>query len=80
MIKAKSNRKARRLFGLTHWKNNKFRVSFTETADGGKWKVVKKNNTVRFLAKHSGLRPYPASAAPFDAAPGRQPGSCRNRH
>ena len=38
MIKAKSNRKARRLFGLTHWKSNKFRVSFT----GGKWKVVKK--------------------------------------
>ncbi|OJT43120.1 hypothetical protein BSR04_07660 [Serratia plymuthica] len=42
MIKAKSNRKARRLFGLTHWKSNKFRVSFTETSDGGKWKVVKK--------------------------------------
>ncbi|WP_414483810.1 stationary-phase-induced ribosome-associated protein, partial [Serratia marcescens] len=42
MIKAKSNRKARRLFGLTHWKSNKFRVSFTETADGGKWKVEKK--------------------------------------
>ncbi|BEO61887.1 stationary-phase-induced ribosome-associated protein [Serratia marcescens] len=42
MIKAKSNRKARRLFGLTHWKSNKFKVSFTETSDGGKWKVVKK--------------------------------------
>lgn len=42
MMKAKSNRKARRLFGLTHWKSNKFRVSFTETSDGGKWKVVKK--------------------------------------
>ncbi|HFF8942745.1 TPA: stationary-phase-induced ribosome-associated protein [Serratia marcescens] len=42
MFKAKSNRKARRLFGLTHWKSNKFRVSFTETADGGKWKVEKK--------------------------------------
>lgn len=42
MIKAKSNRKARRLFGMAHWKSNKFRVSFTETSDGGKWKVVKK--------------------------------------
>ena len=42
MIKAKSNRKARRLFGLTHWKSNKFRVSFTETDDGRKWKVEKK--------------------------------------
>ncbi|QDL86110.1 hypothetical protein FG183_14855 [Serratia marcescens subsp. marcescens ATCC 13880] len=45
MIKAKSNRKARRLFGLTHWKSNKFRVSFTEMADGGKWKVEKKRNS-----------------------------------
>lgn len=45
MIKAKSNRKARRLFGLTHWKSNKFRVSFTETADGGNGKWRRKRNS-----------------------------------
>ncbi|CAI0750839.1 Uncharacterised protein [Serratia entomophila] len=42
MIKAKSNRKARRLFGLTHWKSNKFKIAFSETSAGGEWKVVKK--------------------------------------
>ncbi|HHP7834943.1 stationary-phase-induced ribosome-associated protein [Serratia marcescens] len=42
MIKAKSNRKARRLFGMPHWKSNKFKVAISETAAGEKWKVVKK--------------------------------------
>ncbi|HAV2274575.1 TPA: hypothetical protein JHK27_000121 [Serratia marcescens] len=42
MIKAKSNRKARRLFGMAHWKSNKFKVAISETAAGEKWKVVKK--------------------------------------
>ncbi|MEX5716058.1 stationary-phase-induced ribosome-associated protein [Serratia ureilytica] len=45
MIKAKSNRKARRLFGMAHWKSNKFKVAISETAAGEKWKVVKKRNS-----------------------------------
>jgi len=42
MIKAKTNRKARRLFGMTHWTSNRFRVVFNETSNGGEWQVEKK--------------------------------------
>lgn len=42
MIKAKTNRKARRLFGMTHWTSNRFRVVFNEASNGGEWQVEKK--------------------------------------
>jgi hypothetical protein len=42
MIKAKTNRKARRLFGMSHWQSNRFKIAFDETPNGGEWKVVKK--------------------------------------
>lgn len=67
MIKAKSNRKARRLFGLTHWKSNKFRVSFTETADGGKWKVVKKRNSTTIYRQGNNIH-HDFSATDFNNA------------
>ncbi|MGQ8704552.1 stationary-phase-induced ribosome-associated protein [Serratia sp. TSA_198.1] len=51
MIKAKTNRKARRLFGMTHWTSNRFRVVFNETSNGGEWRRMAsgKEKEIRLL-------------------------------
>lgn len=41
-MKAKTNRKARRTLGMTHWESNRFKIALTSSTAGQSWAVVKK--------------------------------------
>ncbi|WP_346825433.1 stationary-phase-induced ribosome-associated protein [Serratia inhibens] len=41
-MKAKTNRKARRALGLTHWATNRMQIALSPSSNSEKWAVVKK--------------------------------------
>lgn len=41
-MKAKTNRRARRTLGLTHWATNRIQIALCPSEKDGKWKMIKK--------------------------------------